>query len=98
MNVIRFFLVALLVFIAVTVAAFVYLQWWQALIVIVVMIAAVVIGLKLVLRSFIGNMGKAMVAMFEAKSSVLRGATAEVRSVEAAPVPPPRIIDQDDDE
>ena len=98
MNVIRFVLVALLVFIVGTVVAFVYLEWWQALLVVLAMIVVMAVGLKFVIKSFIGNMGKAMVAMFEAKSRVLRGATAEVHSVEAAPVPPPRAVDQDDED
>ena len=101
MAIVRFLLVALLLFIAVTVAAFVYLEWWQALIVIVALIFAIVFGAKLVIKSFIGNIGKAMMAGFEMKAKVMRGATAEVHSVEAAPVPPPRVIDQaqdDDDE
>ena len=98
MMIVKFLIVALLVFIAVTIAAFAYLEWWQALIVIVAMIFAIAIGLKLILRSFITNIGKAMVAGFEIKAKVLRGATAEVHSVEAAPVPPPPVIDQDDDE
>lgn len=96
MMIVRFLLVALLLFIAVTVAAFVYLEWWQALIVIVGMIFAFVIAAKLVIRSFIGNIGKAMMQGFEIKGNVLRGATAEVHSVQAAPAPPPRVIDQAD--
>src|SRR5688572_14902015 len=94
MAIIRFILVALLVFIAVTVAAFVYLEWWQALIVIIALIFAFVFAAKLIIRSFIGNIGKAMMAGFEMKAKVMRGATAQVHSVEAAPVPPPRVIDQ----
>jgi len=105
MMIIKLLLVALIVFIIITVAAFVYLQWWQALIVIVAMIFAMAFGLKLIIRSFLSNIGKAMIAGFEIKAKVLRGATAEVHSVEAAPVPPPRVIeqakdvdDEDDDE
>src|SRR5687768_2172424 len=98
MAIIRFLLVALLVFIAVTVTAFVYLKWWQALIVIVAIIFALVMAFKLIIRSFIGNIGKAMMAGFEMKAKVMRGATAQVHSVEAAPVPPPRVIDQDEED
>jgi uncharacterized membrane protein YccC len=94
MAFLRFLIIALLVFIAVSIAAFVYLQWWQALIVIVVMILGIVIGIKVILRSFLSNIGKAMIAGFEIKSKVLRGATAEVHSVEAIPVPPPPVIEQ----
>jgi hypothetical protein len=94
MMIIRFLVVALLVFIAVTIAAFVYLQWWQALIVVIAMIFAFVLGMKLIIRSFVSNLGKAMMMGFEIKAKVLRGATAEVHSVEAAPEPPPPVIDQ----
>ena len=94
MAIIRFLLVALLVFIAVTVAAFVYLQWWQALIVIIALIFAFVFAAKFIIRSFFSNIGKAMMAGFELKAKVLRGATAEVHSIEAIPVPPPAVIDQ----
>jgi hypothetical protein len=98
MAIIRFLLVALLVFIAVTVAAFVYLEWWQALLVILVLIFAMVISIKFLIRSFFSNIGKAMMAGFEMKAKVLKGAIAEVHAVEAIPVPPPRVIDQDGDE
>jgi hypothetical protein len=96
MAIIRFLLVALLVFIAVTVAAFVYLEWWQALIVIIALIFTFVFAAKFIIRSFFSNIGKAMMAGFELKAKVLRGATAEVHSVEAIPVPPPAVIDQAD--
>ena len=98
MMIVRFLLVALLVFIAVTVAAFVYLEWWQALLVIVATIFAFVIAFKLIIRSFLGGIGKALMAGFEMKAKVLRGATADVHAVEAAPVPPPPVIDQAEDE
>ena len=102
MMIIKFLIVALLVFIAVTVAAFVYLQWWQALIVVFAMISAFIIAFKLIIRSFFTNMGKAIMMGFEIKAKVLRGATAEVHSVEAAPEPPPAVIEQageeDDDD
>ena len=94
MNIIRFLLVALLVFIAVTVAAFVYLQWWQALIVVFAMIFGMILCMKLVVRSFVSNIGKAMFSAFEIKAKVLRDATAEIHSIEAVPVPPPPVIDQ----
>ena len=94
MMLIRFVIVALLLFVVVTIASFVYLQWWQALIVIALMIVGIIVSLKLVLRSFIDNIGKAMIAGFEAKARVLRGATAEVHAVAAVPQPPPRVIDQ----
>jgi len=92
--IIRFLIIALLVFIAVTIAAFVYLQWWQALIVIMAMIFAIMFSFKLIVRSFFSNIGKAMFAGFEIKAKVLRGATAQVHGVEAVPVPPPPIIEQ----
>lgn len=98
MIIVRFLLLALLVFIVVTVAAFAYLQWWQALIVIVAMIFAFFAGMKLIIRSFLSNIGKAVMAGFELKSKVMQGATANVHSVEAAPEPPPRIIEQDEDD
>ena len=98
MAIIRFLLVALLLFIVVTIAAFVYLEWWQALIVIVGMIFAIVLGAKFIIRSFIGNIGKALMQGFEIKGKVLRGATAEVHAIEAVPAPPPKVIDQADDE
>src|SRR5688500_13936773 len=97
MAIIRFLLVALLVFVAVTVAAFVYLQWWQALIVILVMILAFVFSVKFMIRSFFSNIGTTIMAGFEMKAKVLKGATAQVHSVEAIPVPPPSVIDQDGD-
>lgn len=97
MKLLRFLLGAMLLFVVVAVAAFVYLKWWQALIVVLAMILAIVVGVKLLLRNLGKILGNSMLKMFEVKSQVLRGASAEVHRVEPTP-PPPRDEQSDDEE
>ena len=95
MIIIRFVVISLLLFVIITVVSFVYLQWWQALLITLAMIAAFFVGLRFIIKSFMDNLGKSMLGMFEVKARVLRGATAEIHAVEAVPRPPAEVIDQD---
>lgn len=97
MKIIRFLLVSFLVFVVITVAAFVYLKWWQAMLVMAALIAGIVLGVKLIIRSFGNMLGKAMIQAFEVKAAVMKGATAEVHSVVAVAAPPPKPVEEDDE-
>jgi ABC-type multidrug transport system fused ATPase/permease subunit len=97
MKILRVLLVGMLLFVVVTVAAFVYLKWWQALIVVIALIFAIVLGVKLILRNLGKMLGDSMLKMFEIKSQVLRGATAEVHSIEATTAPPEEQSADDED-
>ena len=98
MIIIRYVICSLLLFVIFTVAAFAYLQWWQALLICLGMIAAFFVGLRLIIKSFMNNLGRTLLAGFDIKSRVLRGAGVEVHSVQAIPRPPPRFIDQEGNE
>jgi hypothetical protein len=97
MQIIRFLVISLLVFVIITVAAFVYLEWWQAMLVMALVTGGIMLGLKLILRSFGNMLGQAMIKAFEVKAAVMAGAKADVHSVTAAPAPPPKPVDEEDD-
>ncbi|MEO6434807.1 MAG: hypothetical protein ABIP55_03465 [Tepidisphaeraceae bacterium] len=97
-SILKFFLAALLLFIVVTIAAFVYLEWWQALLVVAGMIVAIVLGVKYLIRNIGKILGKAMLKAFEVKAQVMREAEATVNHVEATLAPAKRDSDDDDDE
>jgi hypothetical protein len=81
LKLLRVVLAGFLTFIVLTVLAFVYLEWWQALIVVLAMIVAIVMGVRLIIRSLGHMLGESMIKLFDVKSQVLRGAEAEVHSV-----------------
>ncbi len=85
-------LAALFVFLVVTVAAFRYLVWWQALLVSeVTFVALVLVGRWLIrraIRNTVNRIGEAASRGFlDAKSRVLRGATVDVHAVRPADQP-----------
>ena len=54
LRILKLALLAMLLFIVITIVSFVYLKWWQAMIVVAVMI----VGLLLALRYIVANFGK----------------------------------------
>jgi hypothetical protein len=94
MKLLRVVLFGVLVFIALTVVAFIYLPWWQALIVVLAMILAIVMGVRFLLRNLGKILSDSMLKMFEVKSQVLRGAQVQVNSVQPTTAP----ADTDDEE
>ena len=98
MRILQYILGILLLFVIFTVAAFIYLKWWQALIVVFVMIIAMVLGVKYIIRNLGNIMAKSMIKIFEVKSQVLRGADATIHSVQPVPQPPPQEEIDDPDE
>ena len=87
MAVLRLLLFGLFVFLVVTVAAFVYLEWWQAIGVSFATFLLLVYAAKLVIRAAIGRLGESVASLFTVKSQVLRGATTDVHFVR--PIVPP---------
>ena len=75
------------VFVVATVAAFVYLDWWQAVLVSLATFLALIYAAKQVVRSTFKNFRKLAEGMFTEKSRVLRGATVTVHSVNPAVMP-----------
>lgn len=97
-RVLQFLLFAFLLFVGGTIAAFVLLPWWQALIVVVVIIFAIVYGTQYVIRSAWRQIGSTIAKELEKRSAVLRGAQAEVHEVLLAEAPPKGPDDDDEDE
>lgn len=87
MAFIRLLMFALFVFLVVTVAAFVYLEWWQAILVSFATFVLLTYVGKLMIRSAIAGLGNFASELFRVKSRVLRGATVDVHSVHRLPVP-----------
>ena len=89
----RLLLFALFVFLVVTVAAFVYLEWWQAILVSFGTFLLIVYAGKLMVRSAVARITNFASELFRVKSQVLKGATVDVHSVRLVPEP-----EQDPDE
>src|SRR4051794_15006016 len=88
LKLLRVVLAGFLAFVVLTVLAFVYLQWWQALIVVLAMIVTIVMGVKLIIRNLGRMLSNSMVRLFDVKSQVLRGAEADLHSVVPTSAPP----------
>lgn len=86
-RVAQLILAALFVFVVVTVAAFVYLEWWQAILASLVTFLLMVFAAKLLIKTALGRLGDLAKEMFRTKSRVLAGATIEVHSVRATEMP-----------
>ena len=89
----RLVLFALFVFLVVTIAAFVYLEWWQAILVSFGTFLLIVYAGKVMVRSAVARITNFATELFRVKSRVLKGATVDVHSVRSVPAP-----EQDDDE
>jgi hypothetical protein len=77
----------MLVFIAVTVAAFIYLVWWQALIVSAATFLLMILGARWFLIATMKRMMNFAHDMVDVKSRVLRGAKVDVHSVKQVQAP-----------
>jgi hypothetical protein len=93
MALVRLLLLGLFVFLVVTVAAFVYLQWWQAILVSFLTFLLLVYSAKYLIRYAVSRLSLMAADMFRIKSQVLRGATVEVHSVRPIDVPAGAIAD-----
>ncbi len=80
-------LAALFTFIVVTVAAFVYLEWWQALLASATTFLLLVIWTKFYITRSLGNLKNLAKGLFDGKSSVLRNSTADIHTVKPTEIP-----------
>ena len=93
---------SLFVFVVATVASFVYLEWWQAILTSLGTFLLLIYIAKQVIRSTFRNLRKAAEGMMTQKSATLRGATVEVHAVRPATMPEEvrdemrQVIDADD--
>jgi hypothetical protein len=100
MFVLYYLLFAFFTFIVVTVAGFVYLDWYWALVVsLITMLTLVQAGMALI-RWRLRRMGRLFQELFTVKSQVLRGAAAAVHAVTRAAAPTRPLLDYEhpDDE
>lgn len=88
----------LFAFVVLTVAAFVYLEWWQAILASGAVFLFIIVGLKYLFRHIVGNIGEMAKGMVDQKSRVLRNATADVHSVRGSAPPEEfsRMVDDPD--
>ena len=77
----RLLLFALFAFLVITIAAFVYLEWWQAILVSFATFLMIIYAGKLMIRSAVARLGNFASNLFRVKSQVLKGATVDVHSV-----------------
>ncbi len=80
-------LAALFGYVVVTVAAFRYLEWWQAILASAVTLGLIVLGGKLLVRAALGRLGAMAQGLMAGQSKALKDATVDVHAVR--PVPPP---------
>jgi hypothetical protein len=102
-------LAAFFVFVVGTIAAFVYLEWWQALLVSLAIFVTLIYAAKVYVRRQFRGLRRVAEGLFTQKSSALKGATVEVHSVRPAAMPdtvkhgltatidPDDPVDEDDD-
>ncbi len=95
-RVIYFMLAALFVYVVVTVAAFVYLQWWQAILASAVTFVLCVLSTQWMIKSTFRQFGEMAKEAMSAHTKVLRGATADVHTVKFTD-PPREVTDVADD-
>ena len=86
-------LAALFAYVVVTVAAFRYLEWWQAILASAATLVVIVMGGKFLVKAAIGRLGSMAQGMMDQHSKVLKDATVDVHSVK--PVPPPADLEDD---
>jgi hypothetical protein len=91
-----FGLFALVAFVITAVAAFRYLEWWQATIVLLAVIVSLILGAKFLIGVAIRSFGEKLTEMASGQGKVLRNATVQVHKVKASD--PPREMTERDDE
>ena len=93
-------LAGLFVYFTATIAGFVYLEWWQAILSSMFAFVGVVFGVKFVIKSMIrqtfSNIGDSMKGLFDVKSKVMRGASVDVHAVRPT-MPPKDVLEMADD-
>ena len=87
-------LAALFGYVVVTVAAFRYLEWWQAILASAVTLGLIVFGGKLLVKAAVGRLGAMAQGLMANQSKALKDATVDVHAVR--PVPPPADLYPED--
>ncbi len=80
-------LAAFFVFVVGTIAAFAYLEWWQALLVSLAIFVSLIYSAKVYVRRQLRGLRRVAEGLFTQKSSALKGATVEVHSVRPTAMP-----------
>ena len=86
----------LFAYVTVTVAAFKYLEWWQAILASAATLVLLVMGAKLLVKTAIGRVGAMAMTAMGQQSKVLKDAAVDVHTVR--PVPPPADLEDDADD
>jgi hypothetical protein len=89
-------LAAMAATVAVTVTAFVYLDWWQAILAVCAFLTVLFLGGKFLLHTAIQAWGEQITKLTAGQAVVLRNATLQVHKVERSE--PPRELTSDDDD
>ena len=88
-------LAALFAYVTVTVAAFRYLQWWQAILLSALTLVLMVAGGKLLVRTAVGRIGSMVQTAMAESTKVLRNASVDVHAVRPAGPPADLLADAD---
>jgi len=86
-KVIYVLLGGLFVYVTSTIAAFAYLDWWQAILVSMLVFVLMVFISKTLLKRYVRSMGRRAQEFLNQRAGVLRGATLEVHSIKPASMP-----------
>jgi hypothetical protein len=86
-NILGYLLVCVFLFVVATIAAFVYLPWWQALAVSFVIFFALITLSKYLLRFFIKRLGRQAFRSMDSNSAVLDDATIDVHAIKPTTMP-----------
>ncbi len=91
-RILGYILAGFFTFVVATVAAFVYLEWWQAILVSFFTFLFLIAVARIWVLTAVGKLGNLAKLMFESKSAVLRGAGIQVHSVHPCD-PPANLIE-----
>lgn len=86
-KVIYVLLAGLFVYVTATIAAFAYLEWWQAILASMLTFVLMIALSKAFLKRFVRSMGRRAGEFLNKRSIVLKGATLEVHSVKPTTMP-----------
>lgn len=90
-RILGFLLAGFFTFVVATVAAFVYLEWWQAILVSGFTFLFLIAVARVLVQMAVGKVGNMAKALFDTKSRVLRGASVQVHAVRPS-TPPAEVL------
>lgn len=83
-------------YVVITVAAFRYLEWWQAILASAATLIIIVIGAKLLVKAAVRRLGAVAQGLMEQHTKALKNASVDVHTVRS--IPPPAETTADTDE